>query len=40
VNDDRQIESILAETLRYEHITRRDHPLDVVAAYDGLVLEV
>ena len=40
VNDDDKIQGILSETLRYEEITRHGDKLDVVAAYDGLVLDV
>jgi ribonuclease BN (tRNA processing enzyme) len=40
VNDDDKIQDILTETLRYEEITRNGPKLDVVAAYDGLVLDV
>jgi phosphoribosyl 1,2-cyclic phosphodiesterase len=39
-NDDEAIQSILAETLRFEEITRSDKPLEIVAAYDGLMLEL
>ena len=40
VNDDERIEGILAETLRYEEITRSAEPLEVRAAYDGLVMDL
>jgi phosphoribosyl 1,2-cyclic phosphodiesterase len=40
VNDDDTIQSILAETLRFEEITRSGKQLDIVAAHDGLVLEI
>ena len=40
VNDDGRIEGILAETLRYEAITRSAAPLEVRAAYDGLVMDL
>jgi phosphoribosyl 1,2-cyclic phosphodiesterase len=40
VNDDERIDAILAETLRFEEITRTGAPLKIVAAYDGLVVEL
>ena len=40
VNDDDKLQGILNETLRYEEITRTGAKLDVVAAYDGLVLDL
>jgi len=40
VYDDARIDSILAETIRFEEITRSDEPLAVVSAYDGLVIEI
>lgn len=40
VNDDARIDAVLAETIRFEEITRSGAPLEVVAAYDGLTLEV
>jgi phosphoribosyl 1,2-cyclic phosphodiesterase len=36
--DDAAIEAALAETRRYEAITRTEHVLEVIAAYDGLEL--
>lgn len=36
VLDDTGIETLLAETRRYERITRTDHAVEVLAAYDGL----
>lgn len=36
VNDDARIDAILAETIRFEEITRTGAPLKVHAAYDGL----
>jgi phosphoribosyl 1,2-cyclic phosphodiesterase len=39
-NDDRAIERILQETRRLEELTRAGHPLDVVAAYDGLEIDL
>ncbi|HSE95791.1 MAG TPA: MBL fold metallo-hydrolase [Methylomirabilota bacterium] len=36
VHDDDRIAAILRETRRLEEITRRDHPLRVSAAYDGM----
>ena len=39
VNDDARIDAILAETIRFEEITREGGaPLSVCAAYDGLVI--
>ena len=40
VNDDARIDAILAETIRFEEITRSGAPLKVFAAYDGLVIEL
>lgn len=40
VNDDARIDAILAETIRFEEITRSGAPLKVCAAYDGLVIEL
>lgn len=40
VNDDQRIDDILAETIRFEEITRSGEPLKVCAAYDGLVIEL
>jgi phosphoribosyl 1,2-cyclic phosphodiesterase len=40
VNDDERIADILAETVRFEQITRSGAPLDIVAAYDGLTLDL
>ncbi len=39
-NDDRAIERILQETRRLEELTRGSHRLEVVAAYDGLELDL
>lgn len=39
-NDDDAIERILRETRRLEELTRDAHPLEVIAAYDGLELEL
>jgi phosphoribosyl 1,2-cyclic phosphodiesterase len=38
--DDAAIDAALAETRRFEEITRGVHPLGIVAAYHGLVLEL
>jgi phosphoribosyl 1,2-cyclic phosphodiesterase len=38
VNGDDRIDAILAETIRFEEITRTGAPLKVCAAYDGLVI--
>jgi phosphoribosyl 1,2-cyclic phosphodiesterase len=40
VNDDERIDAILAETIRFEEITRHGAPLEVCAAYDGLTIDV
>jgi len=39
-NDDAHIERILRETARFEELTQQGHRLDVVAAYDGLELDL
>ena len=39
-NDDRAIERILHETRRLEELTRAGQPLGVVAAYDGLEIDL
>jgi phosphoribosyl 1,2-cyclic phosphodiesterase len=39
-NDDTAIERILHETRRLEELTRADHKLEVIAAYDGLEMEL
>jgi phosphoribosyl 1,2-cyclic phosphodiesterase len=38
--DDRMIDQVLAETIRFEEISRADHNVEVIAAYDGLELEL
>lgn len=38
--DDAKIDSVLAETRRFERLTREGAPLEVIAAYDGLELEL
>ena len=40
VYDDTRLEGVFRETIRFEEITRTDRKLDVVIAYDGLVLDV
>jgi hypothetical protein len=40
VNSDEQIQQIFGETVRLEELTRTGAQLNVVAAYDGLVLDV
>ena len=40
VYDDARLEGVFRETIRFEEITRTDRKLDVVIAYDGLVVEV
>ena len=39
-NDDRALARILQETRRLEELTRGEHRLEVVAAYDGLEMEL
>ncbi len=39
-NDDRALARILQETRRLEELTRDEHRLEVVAAYDGLEMEL
>ena len=39
-NDDRAVERILRETQRLEELTRDAHRLEVVAAYDGLEIDL
>jgi len=39
-NDDRALARILRETRRLEELTRGEHRLEVVAAYDGLEMEL
>lgn len=39
-HDDEMIASVLAETRRFEEITRGDHPVQVSAAWDGLEIEL
>ena len=39
-NDDEAIERILRETRRLEELTREDQRLEVIAAYDGLEIEL
>ncbi len=38
--DDRMIGSVLAETIRFEEISRDRHKVDVIAAFDGLEIAV
>ncbi len=38
--DDASIERVLRETIRYEEISREDHRVEVISAYDGLELTV
>jgi phosphoribosyl 1,2-cyclic phosphodiesterase len=38
--DDARIEQVLGETIRYEEISRQDHKVEVISAYDGLELAV
>jgi phosphoribosyl 1,2-cyclic phosphodiesterase len=37
---DADIERMHLETIRYEELTRRDRPLEVLCAYDGLVVDL
>jgi phosphoribosyl 1,2-cyclic phosphodiesterase len=39
-NNDAAIDRILRETIRFEELTRREHRVEVLAAYDGLELEL
>jgi phosphoribosyl 1,2-cyclic phosphodiesterase len=38
--DDARIERVFGETIRYEEISRADHKVEVISAYDGLELAV
>jgi len=38
--DDATLEAIFQETRRFEQITRADHAVDIIAAYDGLELRL
>jgi ribonuclease BN (tRNA processing enzyme) len=38
--DDDMIHRVLAETVRYEQLTRDGHELQVSSAYDGLVIDI
>ena len=40
VYDDERLDAILAETIRFEEITRTGARLEIAAAYDGLVVDV
>ncbi len=40
IHDDTALQALLEETRRYEEISRQDHPLQVVSAYDGLELDL
>ena len=40
VYDDRMLEEIFADTLRFEAISRPGHEVEVISAYDGLELEL
>jgi hypothetical protein len=39
-NDDAAIERLLHDALRLEEITRNGERLDIVAAYDGLEMQI
>jgi hypothetical protein len=36
ISDDERLAALLAETRRLEEITRSDHRVEVLAAYDGM----
>jgi phosphoribosyl 1,2-cyclic phosphodiesterase len=38
--DDRMIEEVVTETIRFEEISRPGHKVEVISAYDGLELEL
>ena len=38
--DDRMIEEVVAETIRFEEISRPGRKVEVISAYDGLELEL
>ena len=38
--DDAKIEAVSAETVRFEEISRDDHKVEVIAAYDGLEIVI
>jgi anti-anti-sigma factor len=38
--DDSRIERVFAETIRYEEISREDHKVEVISAYDGLEIAI
>jgi len=38
--DDRMLEAVAADTVRFEAISRRGAKVDVLAAYDGLELTI
>ena len=40
VFDDRMIEATLRETVRFEEVSRQDHQVEVLSAYDGLELRI
>jgi phosphoribosyl 1,2-cyclic phosphodiesterase len=40
VSDDSALAKLLEETRRFEELTREDQPLEVLSAYDGLVIDV
>ncbi len=40
IYNDETIDAILAETIRFEEITRPGEPLRICTAYDGLVIEL
>jgi ribonuclease BN (tRNA processing enzyme) len=40
VFDDRMIDAVLGETVRFEEISREGHKVEVIAAFDGLDLTI
>jgi ribonuclease BN (tRNA processing enzyme) len=40
VFDDRMIEAVLGETVRFEEISRDGHKVEVISAFDGLDLTI
>ncbi len=38
--DDSMIEKALKETMRFEELTREDHKVDIISAYDGLEITI
>ena len=40
IHGDAALQSLFEETRRYEQITREQHTVQILTAYDGLVLEI